>query len=86
MVCNSLCEIRLSGMVASLQLIEQNLNKKPSLRLSPHFHFYSPFLKVITTVENLVIGSLHEDCKNSVTRLPVTTLHFLKKTYNLKKL
>lgn len=61
------------------------LKQKTFTQVVTTFSFYSPFLKVIT-VENLVIGSLHEDCKNSVTRLPVTTLHFLKKTYNLKKL
>lgn len=59
------------------------LRQKTFTQVVTTFSFYSPFLKVITTVENLVIGS-YEDCKNSVIRLP--TLHFLKKTYNLKKL
>lgn len=59
------------------------LKQKTFTQVVTTFSFYSPFLKVIT-VENLVIGSLHEDCKNSV--ISLITLHFLKKTYNLKKL
>lgn len=56
------------------------LKQKTFTQVVTTFSFYSPFLKVIR-VENLVIGSLHEDCKNSV--ISLITLHFLKKTYNL---
>ena len=59
------------------------LKQKTFTRVVTTFSFYSPFLKVIT-VENLVIGSLYEVYKYSVIRL--TTLHFLKKTYNLKEI
>ena len=77
MVCNSLCRVRLSGRDGGFIAADRaTLKQKTFTQVVTTFSFYSPFFKVII-VENLVIESLYEDCKNSVIRL--TTLQFLEK-------